>query len=129
MEITIKQVAGMIDHTNLKPFATGNDFARLCAEAKKFGFKSVAINTYPVALCRKPLETTGRDEAALWGACILAAKGIGLADDLTAAAENQRRTGTRFEPDPEKHRIYTRLKEQYTRYEKSLSGLCHERLH
>jgi xylulokinase len=77
----------------------------------------------------KPLETTGRDEAALWGACILAAKGIGLADDLTAAAENQSRTGTRFEPDPEKHRIYTRLKEQYTRYEKSLSGLCHDRLH
>ena len=56
MNITIKDVAGMIDHTNLKAFATKADFQKLCDEAKAYGFKSVAINTYPVAMCRKMLE-------------------------------------------------------------------------
>ena len=84
MEITIKQVAGMIDHTNLKPFATGNDFARLCAEAKKFGFKSVAINTYPVALCWKLLE--GSD--VLTGAAISFPLGQMTIKTKAAEAEN-----------------------------------------
>ena len=58
MKITIREVAGMIDHTNLKAFATEADFQKLCDEAKAYGFKSVAINTYPVAMCRKMLEGT-----------------------------------------------------------------------
>ena len=41
MEITVKQVAAMIDHTNLKAYATKEDFAKLCDEAKYYGFKSV----------------------------------------------------------------------------------------
>lgn len=56
MEITVKAVAAMIDHTNLKAFATRADFEKLCAEARDYGFKSVAINTYPVKLCRGLLE-------------------------------------------------------------------------
>lgn len=54
--ITIKQVAQMIDHTNLKAFATKEDFRKLCDEAKQYGFKSVAINTYPVRMCREMLQ-------------------------------------------------------------------------
>ena len=54
--ITIKEVAQMIDHTNLKSFATKEDFQKLCDEAIKYGFKSVAINTYPVKMCRKMLN-------------------------------------------------------------------------
>ena len=53
---TTRQVAGMIDHSNLRAFATHDDFMRLCAEAREYGFKSVAINTYPVAFCRAQLE-------------------------------------------------------------------------
>ena len=54
--ITIKEVAAMVDHTNLKAFATKDDFKKLCDEAKTYGFKSVAINTYPVKMCREMLE-------------------------------------------------------------------------
>ena len=54
--ITIKEVAKMVDHTNLKAFATRDDFQKLCDEAKAYGFKSVAINTYPVKMCREMLE-------------------------------------------------------------------------
>ena len=56
MTITIKEVAAMVDHTNLKAYATTEDFQKLCNEAREYGFKSVAINTYPVAMCRKMLE-------------------------------------------------------------------------
>lgn len=58
MGFTIKEVAGMVDHTNLKAFATREDFRKLCDEAVKYGFKSVAINTYPVAMCREMLQGT-----------------------------------------------------------------------
>ena len=56
MCVTVSQVAAMVDHTNLKPFAVRADFEKLCDEAKEYGFKSVAINTYPVRLCRELLE-------------------------------------------------------------------------
>lgn len=58
MELTIEYVAGLVDHTNLKAFATREDFQLLCDEAVKYGFKSVAINTYPVKMCREMLEGT-----------------------------------------------------------------------
>ena len=58
MEYTVKQVAQMVDHTNLHADATTDDFQKLCDEAVKYGFRSVAINTYPVAICRKMLEGT-----------------------------------------------------------------------
>lgn len=56
MEYTIEQVAGMIDHTNLHAYASEADLKKLCDEAVQYGFKSVAINTYPVKECRKWLE-------------------------------------------------------------------------
>lgn len=59
MIYTVSQVAGMIDHTNLKPYAVEADFVKLCDEARTFGFKSVAINSAPVALCRRLLEGSG----------------------------------------------------------------------
>jgi len=56
MSYTVKDVAAMVDHTNLKAYATKEDFKKLCDEAKEYGFKSVAINTYPVKMCREMLE-------------------------------------------------------------------------
>ena len=56
MNISVKDVAAMVDHTNLKAYATREDFVKLCDEARAYGFKSVAINTYPVKLCRQLLE-------------------------------------------------------------------------
>ena len=56
MNISVKTVAAMVDHTNLKAYATREDFEKLCQEAKEYGFRSVAINTYPVKMCREMLE-------------------------------------------------------------------------
>ena len=52
----INEVAQMIDHTNLKAYATKQDFQKLCDEAIEYGFKSVAINTYPVKMCKEMLK-------------------------------------------------------------------------
>ena len=56
MKISKSQLAGMIDHTNLKASATREDFQKLCDEARSYGFKSVAINSYPVAMCAEMLK-------------------------------------------------------------------------
>lgn len=59
MKITKAELAGMIDHTNLKAYATREDFQKLCDEARAYGFKSVAINSYPIAMCAEMLEGSG----------------------------------------------------------------------
>ena len=84
MELTVKQVAAMIDHTNLKAFATREDFIRLCDEARKYNFKSVAINTYPVRMCREFLK--GSD--VLTGAAISFPLGQTTIATKVAEAEN-----------------------------------------
>lgn len=55
-EITREQLAGMIDHTFLKAYATKKDFEKLCCEARENGFAMVAINSYPVKMCKELLE-------------------------------------------------------------------------
>lgn len=57
--ITREQLAGMIDHTFLKAFAVHADFDRLCREAADNHFAMVAINSSPVAYCKKILAGTG----------------------------------------------------------------------
>ena len=59
MSITIKNFAGMVDHSYLKAFATENELLKLCREAIDYGFKSVAVNSYPVSFCRRQLEGSG----------------------------------------------------------------------
>ncbi len=49
-------LAGMIDHTLLKPEATANDVEKLCKEARQYGFYSVCINTTWVSRCRDLLR-------------------------------------------------------------------------
>jgi len=58
-KITIKELAGMMDHTNLQPYATENDFIKLCREAKENSFAMVAINPAPVKLCKELLLGSG----------------------------------------------------------------------
>ena len=58
MEITREKLCRMIDHTNLKPFAAEEDFEKLCMEAKENHFAMVAINSAPVAICKKYLKDT-----------------------------------------------------------------------
>jgi deoxyribose-phosphate aldolase len=43
-------IAALIDHTILRPDATREDIERVCAEAKKYNFASVCVNSYWVPL-------------------------------------------------------------------------------
>ncbi len=49
-------LAGMIDHTLLKPDATPDQIAQLCFEARKHGFASVCVNPAWVPLCAQLLQ-------------------------------------------------------------------------
>jgi deoxyribose-phosphate aldolase len=49
-------VAGMIDHTLLKPDATRQDIETLCREAAQYGFATVCVNSTWVALCARLLR-------------------------------------------------------------------------
>ncbi len=51
-------VAGMIDHTLLKPNATEEDVVKLCQEARKYSFASVCVNPSYVALAARELTGT-----------------------------------------------------------------------
>jgi deoxyribose-phosphate aldolase len=51
-------LAGLIDHTLLKPEATRDDIRRLCAEAARFGFASVCIHPWNVPLAAELLRGT-----------------------------------------------------------------------
>jgi deoxyribose-phosphate aldolase len=53
-----KQLAGMIDHTLLKPEATELKVRQLCEEAVQYGFASVCINPLHVKLAKSILDTT-----------------------------------------------------------------------
>ena len=52
-------VAGMIDHTLLKPDAARADIEKLCREAAEFHFATVCVNPTWVALCAALLRGTG----------------------------------------------------------------------
>lgn len=52
----VMTMAQMIDHTLLKTYASKADFKKLCEEAEKYQFKMVAINSYPVKMCREFLK-------------------------------------------------------------------------
>ena len=49
-------MAGMIDHTLLKPDATHEQVTQLCFEARKYNFASVCVNPTYVKLCADLLQ-------------------------------------------------------------------------
>lgn len=52
-------LARYIDHTNLSPAATAEDIAKLCAEAREYGFTSVCVNSSRAALAASLLQGSG----------------------------------------------------------------------
>ena len=54
--VTEEELAGMIDHTNLKAFADDAAFEKLCHEAMKYHFKMVAINPAQISRCKEKLK-------------------------------------------------------------------------
>lgn len=55
-DLTPKTLAKYFDHTLLRPNATDEEFERLCADSRNYGFAMVAVNSAQVPLCRKLLE-------------------------------------------------------------------------
>lgn len=70
-------LAGMIDHTMLKADATSETIKRYCAEAKKYGFASVCVNT-----CHVPLVAGELKGSAVKVCCVV---GFPLGAMLTSA--------------------------------------------
>lgn len=54
-----KELASYLDHTFLKAYAVRSDFVKVCNVAKELGCRMVAINPYPVRLCKELLKGTG----------------------------------------------------------------------
>ncbi|PLV60359.1 deoxyribose-phosphate aldolase [Thermotoga sp. KOL6] len=57
-KISLEDVKGAIEHTNLKPFATPDDIVKLCSEAKEYGLYGVCVNPCYVPLAERELEGT-----------------------------------------------------------------------
>ena len=54
-----KQLAGCIEHTLLKPEATGEQIIQLCEEAKEYGFYAVCINPRWINIAADKLQRSG----------------------------------------------------------------------
>lgn len=58
IKINKKNMAKIIDHTNIKPDAKAKDIKKLCQEAKDYGFRAVCVNPQWVKLAKKELKGT-----------------------------------------------------------------------
>lgn len=56
VQLSVSELAHMVDHTLLKADAQKDGFEKLCQEADEYGFKMVAINSAPVSLCSELLK-------------------------------------------------------------------------
>lgn len=72
----------------------------------------------------KQFEIIDRDDPALWGCCVLAAKGIGLIDNMEKFASDHVSVRRVFEPNTDLSEKYNELKKQYQHYVETLSPLC-----
>lgn len=57
-QLTEKTLAKYFDHSLLKAYSTDEDLIQLCKEAKEIGAAMVAINSYPVKICKEYLKGT-----------------------------------------------------------------------
>ncbi|SIN85930.1 deoxyribose-phosphate aldolase [Carnobacterium alterfunditum] len=55
-QLSVAELANMVDHTLLKADAKKAAFEKVCQEADEYGFKMVAINSAPVAFCKELLK-------------------------------------------------------------------------
>lgn len=61
----MKNIAKIIDHTNINPKATAKDIKKTCMEAKKYGFRGVCVNPKWVSLVSGELKGTGKEVIVL----------------------------------------------------------------
>jgi deoxyribose-phosphate aldolase len=60
-------LSSLIDHTNLRPDATADDIARLCAQAIQYDFQAVCINSANVRIAAQALDRSQVRVAATVG--------------------------------------------------------------
>ena len=82
--MTKQELAKMIDHTQLSACATNEDIARLCEEARKYGFASVCVNPCYVPTAHDLLDGTDVKVCTVVGFPL----GADAAADKTAQARN-----------------------------------------
>jgi deoxyribose-phosphate aldolase len=66
-DVDIQKIAGLIDHTLLRPDATRADIQKLAEEAKHHGFRTVCVNPYYIEAARDTLEGTGVEVCTVIG--------------------------------------------------------------
>ena len=81
-------LAGYIDHTLLKPEATAEDIARLCAEARRYNFAAVCVNPVYVKRACELLRGSGVRVSAVVGFPLGAATAAVKAFEAGEAAAN-----------------------------------------
>ena len=81
-------IAGIIDHTLLKPEATEADITKVCKEAIEYNFKSVCINTHYVTLVSRLLAGTKVDTCCVVGFPLGASSTRAKVDETYDALKN-----------------------------------------
>ncbi len=82
------ELAGIIDHTELRPAATPSDIARLCDEARQYSFHSVCVNPCYVPLAAERLKGSGINVCAVIDFPLGAATGAMKVVEAVEAARN-----------------------------------------
>ncbi|OLS32809.1 MAG: Deoxyribose-phosphate aldolase [Candidatus Heimdallarchaeota archaeon AB_125] len=87
LKISPEKLANMIDHTNLKPFATKKDIRKLCEEALENNFAAVCVNSEHISFCTEMLKKSEIEIAAVVGFP------LGASTSKTKEAETQEAVG------------------------------------
>ena len=58
IDISLEELAAMIDHTKLKPHETRESIGKLCEEAKRYGFAAVYVHPIWVSFAKQRLKNT-----------------------------------------------------------------------
>lgn len=89
--IELAKLANMVDHTLLRADASEKELHELCQEADEYGFKMVAINSYPVQMCHGFLQNSsvhvGAAIAFPLGQTTIAAKVFEVEDAIQNGAD------------------------------------------
>ena len=80
------------------------------------GARSNANSQLLADITGKPIEAVSRDDCSLWGACILAASGIGIVQDMGEFADKNISVSRVFKPNAENHTKYLELKKRYEEF-------------
>lgn len=88
---TTKELAFMVDHTQLAAYAAPELFEKLCKEAVDYGFRMVAINSVQVEFCKNILKGTnvhvGAAIAFPLGQCTIKSKMFETEDAINNGAD------------------------------------------